>query len=312
MKKQRAIKNVPASVRQRLYNRASERGESFNLVVPRYAVERWLYRLSQSPHAREFVLKGAQLFYVWTESPHRTTRDLDLLRYGAATIPELEDIFRNICQQPVEPQDGILFLPDTVRGEQIREQAEYIGVRIRFTYRLGEIQSTLQVDVGFGDAVTPAPRMVEFPALLDFHPPRLKAYSREAMIAEKFQALVTLGINNTRMKDFFDLSVLAQTFHFDGRVLCRAIAATFKRRKTAIPNTVPVALTAQFAEDKIKQKQWQGFLNKNRLPTSDADFSAVIERIREFLLPPTLCLAEKKKFEKVWSPGGGWRTENDV
>ncbi len=309
MKPQRAIKNVPASVRQRLYNRAKKRGDDFNLIIPRYAVERLLYRLSQSPYAKEFVLKGAQLFYVWTESPHRTTRDLDLLRYGAAAISELEDIFRNICQQPVEPQDGIVFLPDTVRGEQIREQAEYIGVRIRFAYRLGEIKGTLQVDVGFGDAVTPAPRMVEFPALLDFPTPRLKAYSREAMIAEKFEALVTLGINNTRMKDFFDLSTLAGTFHFDGETLCRAIAATFKRRKTTVPNTVPVALTAQFAEDATKQKQWQGFLNKNRLQPRHADFGAVIEAIRKFLMPPTLSLAQKQTFKKIWTPGSDWRAE---
>ncbi|MGH7599040.1 MAG: nucleotidyl transferase AbiEii/AbiGii toxin family protein [bacterium] len=309
MKKQRAIKNVSASVRQRLYNRAHELGESFNLVIPRYAVERLLYRLSQSPYAKEFVLKGAQLFYLWTESPHRTTRDLDLLRYGAVAIPELENIFRNICQQPVEPPDGIMFLPDTVRGEQIREQAEYIGVRIRFAYRLGEIKGVLQVDVGFGDAVTPAPKLVEFPSLLDFPTPRLKAYSREAMIAEKFHALVTLGITNTRMKDFFDISTLASTFHFDGETLCRAIAATFKRRKTVVPTTVPVALTAQFAEDAIKQKQWQGFLNKNRLQPSHADFGAVIETIRKFLMPPTLSLVEKQTFKKIWTPGVGWRTE---
>ncbi len=310
MKKQRAIKNIPASVRQRLYNRAKERGESFNLVIPRYAVERLLYRLSRSPYAREFVLKGAQLFYVWTKSPHRTTRDLDLLRYGAAAIPELETIFRNICRQPVEPPDGIAFLPDTVRGEQIREQAEYIGIRIRFAYRLGEIKGTLQVDVGFGDAVTPAPKLVEFPSLLDFPLPRLKAYSRDAMIAEKFEALVTLGINNTRMKDFFDISTLASTFHFDGETLCRAIAATFKRRKTVVPNTVPVALTAQFAEDSMKQKQWQGFLNKNRLQPRDAGFGAAIEAIRKFLMPPTLSLAEKQKFTKIWTPGGAWRSNN--
>jgi hypothetical protein len=218
-----------------------------------------LYRLSQSQYANEFVLKGAQLFYVWTDSPHRTTRDLDLLRHGDSTIPELEAIFRNICQRPVEEPDGIVFLPDTVHGEQIREEAKYMGVRIHFAYRLGEIKGTLQVDVGFGDVVTPAPERVEFPSLLDFPAPRLKAYPREAMIAEKFQAMVTLGINNSRMKDFFDLSVLAETFHFDGETLRRAIEATFNRRKTVVPTIVPVALTAQFAEDAIKQKQWQGF-----------------------------------------------------
>jgi predicted nucleotidyltransferase component of viral defense system len=290
MKQKRVIKNIAASVRQRLYNRASERGENFNLVVPRYAVERLLYRLSQSQYAKEFVLKGAQLFYVWTESPHRTTRDLDLLRYGNSAILELETIFRNICQQPVEQPDGIVFLSDTVHGEQIREEAEYIGVRIRFVYRLGEIKGALQVDVGFGDAVTPSPQMVEFPVLLDFPAPRLKAYPREAMIAEKFQAMVTLGINNSRMKDFFDLSVLAEAFHFDGETLRQAIEATFKRRQIALPNEVPLALTPDFAEDENKQKQWRAFLNKNRLQPAKADLVGVVETIHKFLMPPILAL----------------------
>jgi len=309
MKQQRGLKNIAASVRQRLYHRARARGENFNLVVPRYAVERLLYRLSQSQYANEFVLKGAQLFYVWTESPHRTTRDLDLLRYGDSAIPELEAIFRNICQQHVEEPDGIVFLSDTVHGEQIREPAKYIGVRIRFTYRLGEIKGTLQVDVGFGDAVTPAPQMVEFPVLLDFPAPRLKAYARETMIAEKFQAMVELGINNSRMKDFFDLSMLADTFHFDGKTLCRAIAATFKRRQIALPNEVPRALTPDFANDQNKQIQWQAFLNKNRLQPGNADLGAVIETIRKFLMPPILSLIDGQKFGKTWPPRGGWRVK---
>jgi len=310
MKTKRAITNIAASVRQRLYNRARERGENFNLVIPRYAVERLLYRLSQSHYADEFVLKGAQLFHVWIDSPHRATRDLDLLRYGDSAIPELEEIFRNICRQSVEEPDGIVFLSDTVHGEQIREQAEYVGVRIRFAYRLGEIKGTLQIDVGFGDVVTPAPKFVDFPSLLDFPAPRLKAYARETMIAEKFQAMVELGINNSRMKDFFDLSMLADTFDFDGDTLCRAIAATFKRRQIALPNEVPLALTPDFANDQNKQIQWQAFLNKNRLQPGNADFGAVIETIRKFLMPPILSLIDGQKFRKTWAPGGGWRIKH--
>jgi predicted nucleotidyltransferase component of viral defense system len=267
MKQKPQIKNIAASVRQRLSNRARERGEDFDLLLARYALERLLYRLSLSPHADEFVLKGAQLFFVWMDSPYRITRDLDLLRRGDSTIPQLEAIFRALCQQPVEKPDGIEFMSETVKGEVIREQAKYRGVRIRLLYRLAEAQNTLQIDIGFGDAVTPAPKIVEFPSLIGFPLPRIKAYSREAVIAEKFQALVMLGITNSRMKDFFDLSILARTFHFDGEMLCRAIAATFKRRRTVVPNTVPVALTAQFAEDPIKQKQWQG-LNYSQTQTA--------------------------------------------
>lgn len=309
MKQKPPIKNIAASVRQQLSNRARERGEDFDLLLSRYAVERLLYRLSLSSHANEFVLKGAQLFFVWMDSPYRITRDLDLLRRGDSTIPQVEAIFRALCQQPVEKPDGIEFISETVKGEVIHEQAEYRGVRIRLLYRLAEAQNTLQSDIGFGDAVTPAPKIVEFPSLIGFPLPRIKAYSREAVIAEKFQALVMLGITNSRMKDFFDLSILARTFHFDGEMLCRAIAATFKRRKTVVPNTVPVALTAQFAEDLIKQKQWQGFLNKNRLRPSNTDLGAVIEDIRRFLMPPILSVAQKQTFKKIWIPGSDWRAE---
>jgi predicted nucleotidyltransferase component of viral defense system len=310
MKQKRAVKNIAASVRQRLYNRAKEWGENFNLLISRYAVERLLYRLSQSPYANEFVLKGAQLFYVWTNSPHRTTRDVDLLRRGNMAIPALEAIFRKICRQVVEEPDGMVFFPDTVHGEEIREQAEYRGARIRFTYQLGEARGTLQVDVGFGDVLTPPPKIVEFPSLLEFPAPRLKAYQRETVVAEKFQAVVTLGIGNSRMKDFYDLSMLANEFHFDGETLSRAIEATFRRRKTALPSEAPLALSPDFAEDQIKQKQWQGFLNKNRLQPSKASLKLVIKMIREFIMPPVQAIAGNLRFKKIWPAGGPWQDKS--
>ncbi len=306
------ITNVPASVRQRLYNRARSQGEDFNLIVSRYAVERLLYRLSKSQYAEEFVLKGAQLFYVWLEASHRTTRDLDLLRYGATALLELENIFRNICRQPVAEPDGIEFLADTVRGEEIREHAEYRGARIRIAYRLGEAKGAMQIDIGFGDVATPAPKFIKFPSLLDFPAPRLKAYQRETVVAEKFHALVTLGINNSRFKDFYDLFLLAKTFPFDGKLLSSAIQATFKRRKTALPIETPIALTSAFAKDPNKQKQWQAFLMKNRVELGRTDFVRVVETIRRFLLPPTLAMVQQQKFRKVWPAGGPWRDEDDT
>lgn len=309
MKQKRILKNVGASVRQRLSNLAREREEDFNLVLSRYAIERLLYRISRSQYADEFVLKGAQLFSLWIGKPHRITRDLDLLRKGNPTIPQLETIFRAICKQPVEEPDGIDFLAETVRGEPIREQDKYHGVRIRLVYHLAGAKDTLQIDVGFGDAVTPAPKLVDFPSLLDFPNPRLKAYARETMIAEKFQALVTLGISNSRMKDFYDLSILASAFHFDGETLIRAIEATFKRRKIGLPSEIPLALTPDFAENQIKQRQWQAFLSKNRLQPAKADLTRVIEMIRKFLMPPTLALAGNRTFKQVWLPGGPWQNE---
>lgn len=310
MKKKLTLTNVGASVRQRLSNLALEHGEDFSLMLSRYAVERFLHRIGKSPYADDFILKGAQLFVLWTGRLHRITRDLDLLQRGNSTIVQLEAIFREICRQPVEEPDGIEFLAETVKGEAIREQEKYHGIRIRLRYHLAGAKDTLQIDVGFGDVVTPAPKLVHFPALLDLPAPRLKAYARETMIAEKFQAMVTRGINNSRMKDFFDLAMLADTFDFDGDTLCRAIAATFKRRQIALPNEVPLALTPDFASDQNKRIQWQAFLNKNRLQPRHADFGAVIETIRIFLMPPTLSLVEKQKFTKTWTPGGPWRSKN--
>jgi len=307
MKDKKTIKNVAASIRQRLYNRARDRGEDFNLILSRYAVERFLQRLSQSPYAGKFILKGAQLFSLWSEMPHRITRDLDLLGKGESAIAELEALFRVVCKQPVDFPDGIEFAADTVKGEEIREQAKYKGVRIRLMYVLAEAKDILQIDIGFGDIVTPRAKFVEFPSLLEFLPVRLKAYSRETVIAEKFQALVMLGIGNSRMKDFYDLFILSGAFHFDGAVLSPAIAATFRRRKTTMPQEIPLALTNEFAHNAAKQKQWHGFLNKNGLQPAQVHLAAVIEKLREFLIPPTTAFAKEKTFKQIWPPGGPWR-----
>jgi len=306
VKRPRVIKNVAASVRQRLYNRSREQGEDFDLTLSRYAVERFLYRLSRSPYVDDFVLKGAHLFSLWTGSPHRITRDLDVLSKGAPDILRLETIFQAVCGQPVEEQDGIDLLADSVTGEEIRAEAEYQGIRMRLAYTLAGARGTLQVDVGFGNAVTPAPALIEYPSLLDLPTPRLRAYPRETVVAEKYQALVMLGMGNSRMKDFYDLFVLASHFPFEGVILTRAIAATFKRRKTALPEQMALALTPDFARDPIKQRQWSGFLNRGRLGSTPPDLEAVINGIRTFLLPPTLALVRKEQFEWTWSAGGPW------
>src|SRR5713226_1204623 len=234
--------NIAASVRQRLLNLAHERGADFQLILIQYGVERLLYRFTRSAHKDRFVLKGAMLFSLWSNEPFRATRDLDLLGKGDNAVPAVVKIFSEICGTAVE-NDGIEFLSNSIEGEEIRDDQEYRGVRLSFEARLERARIPIQVDIGFGDAVAPSAEMVEYPVLLDHPAPRLLAYPREVVIAEKFQSMVDLGMANSRMKDFFDLWILASVFEFDGSRLVEAIAATFERRRTPLPATPPLALT---------------------------------------------------------------------
>lgn len=298
--------NLAASVRQRLLNIAKRDGESFDLVLTRYALERFLYRLGHSQYHSQFLLKGAMLFAVWGGEPHRPTLDIDLLGFGPSELPLLEKIFRKICQENVEP-DGVEFLPDTLRAIDIREDQEYQGVRVQFEARLENAMISIQVDIGFGDAVTPAPEDIIYPTVLDFAAPKLRAYPVYTVVAEKFQAMVWLGIANTRMKDFYDIWIIMQKFSFDGQLLAQAIEATFARRNTPFPASAPLALSKVFSSDAVKQTQWKAFLRKNALQTDDLAFAAIITALHDFLMPPILTNSTDIKFDAVWSPGGPWR-----
>ncbi len=298
-------RNIPASVRQRLQTQARTRNEEFQLVLTRYAMERLLYRLTNSPHRDVFVLKGAMLFLLWTGQAHRPTKDLDLLASGEPSQDRFTSIFHDICKQSVE-DDGLVFDPDTVNVERIKEDQEYEGWRILTVVTLERARIPLQIDIGFGDAITPAPATVEFPTLLEFPAPVLMAYSRETVVAEKYQAMVSLGIANSRMKDFYDLRVLARDFAFDGRMLSAAIQATFERRKTTLPADVPLALTPKFHDDATKKLQWQGFVKKSKLPATDMGLVEIAAAMREFLLPPTAALVAGVELVKSWQPGGPW------
>jgi len=301
-----AGRNLAASIRQRLLNLSRERGEDFQLVLTRYAVERLLYRLSRSSYHSEFLLKGAMLFALWSDMPHRPTRDLDLLSFGTSDIARIEDVFREIMLTEVEP-DGLAFLADSVRGERIKEDQEYEGVRLICTARLEQARVKVQVDVGFGDAVTPAPEDVLYPLLLaDLPAPHLLAYTRYTVVAEKLQAMVMLGLLNTRMKDFYDLRTLANTYEFDGETLRRAIQATFDRRATPIPLDVPVALSLTFGEDTAKQNQWNAFLRRSRLEIEEKSLADVVADLREFLMPPVLSAARGETFTHHWTPREHW------
>lgn len=294
-------KNLPASVRQRLLMASQKQGEPFDLILTRYGIERLLYRLSQSRYAERFLLKGAMLFRVWTECSHRPTRDLDLLGTGPAEAEELSTIFHEICSTPVEP-DGLEFLCESVTANPIREEAVYGGIRVNVQARLANVRISVQSDVGFGDAVTPGPLVIDFPGLLDFPAPRLRSYPIYTVVAEKLEALVLLGEANSRMKDFYDLWFLSRNFEFDGATLVLAIQATFNRRKTSLPDELPTGLRDEFPA--IKTMQWNAFQRKNRLGKND--MGEVIRAIREFAGTPLNAAFRGERFTGVWNPALGW------
>lgn len=286
------VKNLSASVRQRLLNVAKRRGDEFNLILARYALERLLYRLSVSPHSELFLLKGALLFVVWGVDDHRPTHDADLLGFGDNDPAVLAATFREICVLPSE--DGIAFDPDSIAAAPIAEEKVYAGVRVTLRADLDGARIPVQVDIGFGDAVTPAPEPVIYPVLLDAPAPKLRAYPVATVVAEKMHAMTVLGMGNSRMKDFHDLQIIASRFEIKTALLAKAIAATFGRRKTPLPEDSIVALSADFAADKAKQAQWAAFLRRNRLDEkkhSLADCQAVIVK----LLLPALELARKER-----------------
>jgi hypothetical protein len=252
------------SVRARLLQRARQHGEDFNQLLTRYALERWLYRLSVSDQRAGFVLKGALLFSLWFDEPHRPTRDADFLGFGAADAALLRERLQAICR--VACDDGMRFDADSVQVAPIREQARYDGLRADLLGWLGTARCNVQLDVGFGDAVTPAAQEVDYPTLLaDVPAPRLRAYPRETVVAEKLEAMIVLGMRNSRMKDYFDVWVLLRQGGFDPALLAQAIHATCTRRETALPAGWPTGLDDEFAADAAKLAQWQAFLRKNQL-----------------------------------------------
>jgi predicted nucleotidyltransferase component of viral defense system len=273
--------NLPASVRARLQNLAKQRDIPFDLILARFAVERLLYRLSQSKHAHQFLLKGAMLFAIWTPDAHRPTRDVDLLGFGSTELDTVKSIFAEICAITVE-DDALEYRTETLEVMPIREAAHYGGVRVNLRAMLGNIRIPVQIDIGYGDVVTPEPDFVTFPGLLEFTAPKLRAYPIYTVVAEKLEALVTLGETNTRMKDFYDLWFLSQRFDFDGILLRKAIQATFERRGSQLkPLHEIVGLSASFIE--MKDATWKGFLRRNRM--DHIELAEVITRLRAFLSP---------------------------
>lgn len=303
--------NVAASVKAKLQNLAENTQRDFNQILTAFATERFLYRLSKSDYAHQFVLKGARLFALWSSKPSRPTRDLDLLGFGDSSPEALRDAIQHICEVPVA-QDGLSFDPATIAVEEIRAEQEYDGQRVALIAFLGKARIPLQIDIGFGDAITPEPVETDYTPLLDTLPaPRIRAYPRETVIAEKLHATVFIGEVNTRMKDFYDLYSLATEFAYHGPTLCRAIRATFDRRKTAVPSDTPLCLQDEFAQSGRSAELWAGFLSRSHLTDSHyGDFRHIVTMLRTFLEPPLLAAGrDNATFNMNWNAALGWHKE---
>lgn len=300
----KSLKDKGASARARLLELARQRGEDFQLLLTRYVNERLLYRLAASPHGARFILKGAALFTLWTGKPHRATRDLDLLGFGDPSESHVRRVFEEVLALEVE-EDGAVFDADSLEVGPIREDQEYGGVRVTLIARVASARVRLQVDVGFGDVVTPDAALVDFPALLGFPAPRLRAYPRETVVAEKLEAMVQLGLANSRMKDFYDVIVLSRMFHFDGELLVRALRATFERRSTTFPTGLPVALSPTFSRDPAKAMQWTAFARKAGA-ADVGDLVSTVDAVARFSSEPLARAAAGALWEARWPPGGPW------
>lgn len=302
----REPKNMAASVHQRLKNAAAASGQRFNDLLQHYALERFLYRLSVSPHADAFVLKGALLLRVWRISAIRPTRDIDLLGRTANDVEAIARTVREVCEVAVD-DDGLVFDASTVRGERIADDAEYEGVRVTFDAHLGNARLRMQVDVGFGDPITPAPEEIEYPSVLGMPMPRLRGYPPETTIAEKLHVMLHRGLLNSRMKDYFDIWSLSRSRPFKGPMLCEAIIATCRQRNTTIVPD-PVALSDQALADPQNAAQWSAFVRRLGKTDAPVTFAEVGAAVADFLGPPIRAIARQEAFDSTWEPPGPWRS----
>ena len=302
------VTNLPASIHQRLLDLDPKRIYDFTPVLRRYAFERWLYRLGKSEYAEQFVVKGAMLFVLWTGDVSRKTMALDLWGAGDLTEAGLREAFSMVGRTNVEP-DGLTFIMDGMVVEPIRDDAEFHGLRAKFSARLGNIRIPMQVDIGIGDRIWPEPEYILYPTLLDMPAPRVQACRKETTIAEKFAAMLELGITNSRMKDFYDISVLGDFFSFRGPELQQAIQTTLAGKALGYLIEHPVALTDGFAQDRDKNIQWAAFLHRIGKSPQGIPLTQAVEKIRTFLQPVLASLKEQKEFDAFWPAGGPWQSQ---
>ena len=301
----RNIENIAASVHQRLLNKARESSRPFNEILQHFAIERFIYRLSKGRHANRFILKGALMFSTWKGAPSRPTMDIDFLMRIDNDLETVIASIKDTCRRRVIA-DGMSFDAESVTAARITEGAEYEGVRARVRGSLGNARISLQVDIGFGDVIVPGPSKTVYPALLDFPAPELNGYSRESTIAEKFQAMVKLGVLNTRMKDFYDIWMLSRLFNFKGEILAEAVEKTFANRKTPM-TSVSTIFGPSFIHDADKETQWQAFIGKAKLSEAPGTFEDAVAAIEKFVHPVVDALVEQRAFPKIWTAPGPWR-----
>lgn len=296
-----AQKNMSASVRARLNNLSRNTGEMFQYLLTRYAQERFLYRLGKSEHKDSFILKGATLFLLWEGVPHRRTKDIDFLRFGSSDPEQLRRVISDICKVVVD-DDGISYDSDSIEIGPIRENQEYDGYRVVIMVSLGQAKFKLWMDIGFGDDVSPT--MVTWPTILDSAAPQIRVYPQESVIAEKFHAMIEHGMDNSRMKDFFDLYYLAKHHDFDSVTIEKAIRATLGRRRLGLPTELSVAFTSKFYENDMKVTQWNAFLKKNGI--EHFSFTMAVQTVKEFVWPVIVNANLGKSDKLVWKAGGPW------
>lgn len=304
MTPKRAPASAAGSVRARLQDLARRRHVEFQLVLSEFAIERLLYRLGASEHANRFVLKGAMLFKLWPGGQHRATWDLDLLGRGSSAVADVVAVMRSLCA--IDGSDGIVFDPASAIGEEIRAGQEYSGVRVRLDAHLAEARIPVQVDVGFGDAITPAPARTAYPTLLDHPQPSVLVYPREAVVAEKLEAMISLGVTNSRMKDFYDVQVLASCFAFEGTSLAERSAQPSCAAELRFPTQCPWRSARGFSPlPNVRRSGGRSCAGVDSPLRRNAN--ALAAELRRFLGPVLAAAARNEPLARNWMPGGPWR-----
>lgn len=302
----KGIKNIKASVMARLQNKAKEENRPFSEMLQYYGMERFLYRVSRSKYADKFVLKGALMFMVWHVPERRATLDIDFLAQYDSKIAGIERMIKDICKIGVV-SDGLIFDHKNVRGQRIKEDADYEGVRVKFVGLLERSRIPMQIDIGFGDSVYPKPRMIEYPVTLDFPKPKLKGYPLESIVSEKFEAMIKIGLLNSRMKDFYDIWLMMRQFDFKGSSVTGALKRTFTRRKTAFPEGERLFAEEIYDERSDRQALWNAFLKKGDIEHAPKKLSVTAGEIGQFLWGPVNAIREKREFGKTWKSPGPWK-----
>ncbi|HDO22130.1 MAG TPA: nucleotidyl transferase AbiEii/AbiGii toxin family protein [Nitrospirae bacterium] len=300
------IKNIEASVRARLQNKAKETNRPFSEVLQYYGMERFLYRVSQSKYVDKFILKGALMFIVWHVPERRTTLDIDFLAQYDNQIDSIEKMIKGICQIDVV-SDGLIFDSKNVKGQRIKEDADYEGIRVKFVGLLEHSRISMQTDISFGDSIYPKPKIIEYPVILDFPKPKLKGYPAESVVSEKFEAMVKLGLLNSRMKDFYDIWLMMRQFDFDGLRLVEALKRTFKQRKTPLPQRKPLFAEEIYDEKSDRQTLWKAFLKKVDIKHVPEKLSTAAGEIERFLVRPLIAVNRNEEFNAKWKAPGPWK-----